>query len=80
MTSIGLFDFLVGSLSYALNESMQVLIGCSLYTVQKGGEASDNNTQYIVLMVEIAVTVIVSLIMGYYANKLVSEKLAEHDR
>lgn len=25
-------------------------------------------------------TIIVSVIMGYYANKMVSEKLAEHDR
>lgn len=40
VTSIGLFEFIVGSLSYAMNEAMQVLIGCSLYSVQKGGDVN----------------------------------------
>lgn len=33
VTSIGLVDYLIGTLSYGLNEAMQVFIGCSLYTM-----------------------------------------------
>jgi NhaP-type Na+/H+ and K+/H+ antiporter len=75
-----LFDFIIGSLSYGLNEAMQVLIGCSLYSVQKGGDANQDNTQIVVLVVEVSLTLIVSVFMGYYANTMVSEKLLEHDR
>ena len=80
VTSVGLFDFIIGSLSYALNEAMQVLIGCSLYSVQKGGDANQDNTQIVVLVVEISLTLIVSIFMGYYANGMVPEKLQEFDR
>lgn len=80
VTELGLFDFIIGSLSYGLNEAMQVLIGCSLYSVQKGGDANQDNTQIVVLVVEVSLTLIVSVFMGYYANTMVSEKLLEHDR
>jgi uncharacterized membrane protein YdjX (TVP38/TMEM64 family) len=45
VTSIGLIDFLIGTLSYGLNEAMQVFIGCSLYTMQKDEGAKDGNNQ-----------------------------------
>ena len=76
VTSIALFDYIIGSLSYVLNEAMQVFIGCSLYTMQKSGnEGGDNKTQVYILIVEIILTVAITLIMGFYANKLVKEKL-----
>ena len=43
VTSIGLFDYLIGTLSYGLNEAMQVFIGCSLYTMQKSGASEGDN-------------------------------------
>jgi uncharacterized membrane protein YdjX (TVP38/TMEM64 family) len=74
VTSIGLIDYLIGTLSYGLNEAMQVFIGCSLYTMQKdqGAHESNNQTQVIILVVEIVLTVAITLIMAFYANKLVN--------
>ena len=34
VTSISFFDFIVGTIPYVFNASMQIFIGCSLYQMQ----------------------------------------------
>ena len=73
VTSISLHDFILGSCSYLFNLSMQVFIGCGLFSMQSqgGGESlsAHSSMHNTVLIIEISVSVVVTVIMGYYATK-----------
>jgi len=78
VTGLSLVDFLTGTCAYAVNCSMQIFIGCSLFKMGKaeGGE-HQKNVQTTMLIAEIGLSVIITIVMGYYATRLVKEKLAE---
>ena len=56
---------------------MQIFIGCSLYCVDGTATTDNKNLHRTMLFAEIALSVVITIVMGYYATKLVKEKLAE---
>ena len=78
VTSISLCQFVLGTSSYVFNILMQTFIGCSLYGIQES--ASDPNhkktkTEYAIFIIELVITILSTIFMGYYAKKMIKKKL-----
>lgn len=98
VTSIEVWDFVLGTLCYGFNFSMQVFIGCSFYSIQQtthmvGGSVDDamsglsqsekdasQRTQNIVLIVEIVLSIIITIVMGTHAKNMVQAKLESFEQ
>lgn len=76
VTSIPLSDFMLGTSAYFFNFPMQVFIGCRLQGFTSGDQSLENS----VLLIEILITVIVSVILGYYAKHVVEAKISKEKR
>ena len=78
VTSISVGQFLIGTSGYIINVVMQVFIGCSLFSMNIAKTTNDwkrNTVSDIVLAIEILLSAVITGVMGYYAKKLVQEKL-----
>ena len=81
VTSIKTRDYVIGGCSYILNVVMQVFIGSSLYNVSsdKPDHEEKHQTQKVMFIVELVITIIVSIIMGLYAKRIARKKLEEYE-
>lgn len=82
VSSISLWDFTLGHISYIFMSSSLCFIGCSLYTaVESEGalnseqqEKSKNLTR-ITFVIEIIFTFIVTFVIGYISKNILEKKL-----
>lgn len=73
VSSIGLKDYLLGNVSFIFNCCTHCFIGVSLYTTKNHPSLNpehDKTITRITLLVEICLTVIVTILIGYLAKNL----------
>lgn len=77
VTNISLIDYMIGNLSYIINCCTHSFIGVSLYTKSESSsimtpemQASHDRMTKITLIIEITMTVAVTVLIGYVAKNI----------
>ena len=78
VTSITLKDYMLGNLSYVFNCCSQCFIGCSIYHAANSTPAHVDSTK-VTFIIEIALTIVVTIIIGIIAKNILETKLKEQE-
>lgn len=91
VTDVPLSSYMLGNLSYIVNTCLHSFIGCSLYSGQTVGgagglmklsaeaQAQHERMTKITLVVEITLTVAVTILIGYVAKNMLQQKMEERE-
>lgn len=82
VSSISLSDYMLGNASYIINCCSQCFIGCSLFTAVQPGQDlklshDKNNLTRLTFIIEILLTVIVTVVIVFIARNILEKKLRE---
>jgi uncharacterized membrane protein YdjX (TVP38/TMEM64 family) len=89
VSSISIFDYSVGNLSYIFMTCSQCFLGCSLFTavneisdptVQKSTRFTEKYMKQITFIVEIVMTLIITIVIGYISKNILQKKLIEQEK
>ena len=87
VTNISVMDYMLGNITYIFNSCTQCFIGCSLYTAvqhhpgEKGAEikAESSSGSHWAFIIEILLTIIVTIFIGHIAKNILERKLEERE-
>lgn len=81
VSSISLNDYMFGNITYIFNCCTHCFIGVSLYTTKLMGKDSEHekNVTRITLIVEICLTIIVTVAIGIISKQILEKKLKERE-
>ena len=82
VTSIRTVDYFVGTCAYGMVLIMQVFLGCSIYSVGttnfKEGMSKQSTAKSVIFLIEVALTVVITIGMAYYAKNMIQGHLSEY--
>ena len=79
VSSISVKSYMMGNSSYIINCCSQCFIGCSLFTATTNVDVKANDYTHLTFIVEILLTVIITIFIGYIAKNILENKLREQE-
>ena len=81
VTSISLLDYMIGTSAIIVMISLYVLLGCTIYQAEEDSENEQTRKQtIIILVVEIAFTIVVTIIIGIWATRIFNSRYEEIEK
>ena len=77
VTSVQFWKYFVGSTAIVFKCMIHTFIGASLYDISIKKNNSDTHWDNILIIAEIVLTVLLTILMSYYAKKTVDKKIQE---
>lgn len=68
VTSVSLFDYVIGNTIYIIKIIIVCVLGCSLYEASEAPTEEDRTTQIIIIVVEVILTVCITIGIMFWAN------------
>lgn len=81
VTSISLLDYMIGTSAIIVMITLYVLLGCTIYQAEEDSENEQTRKQtIIILVVEIAFTIVVTIIIGIWATRIFNSRYEEIEK